>query len=251
MLEIKVKSVSYYECIPEWSWETQQNPLIDYDLWYISKGKGYLNTPHGSFKLCPGQCFILRPGEGYLANHDPKDPLIVYAVHFDSNKRNQVFPFSHLIEDTLFFEKLCKKLLESEESIREIWMCSILNEYTESFKRKVYIPTLNEERTIQLKNYIKKHLHKTISLDMLAKIVFLSRNQTTRIFKIVTGETIQSYILKERISYAENLLLHSNLPIKRIAQLCGYGEQNFFSHHFKRETGTTPGLYRSTGGKGK
>jgi len=251
MLQIKIKSVIYSECIPEWSWDTRHSPLIDYDLWYISKGKGYLNTPHGSFKLGPGRCFILRPGEGYLGKHDPEFPLSVYAAHFDFNIRNHEFPFSHLIEDTLFFGKLCKKLLESEGSIREVWMLSILNEYTESLKQKVYIPTLNEYRTIQLKDYIKKHLHETISLDNLAKIIFLSRNQTTRVFKNVTGETIQDYIVKERIYYSETLLLHSNLPIKRIAQLCGYGDQNLFFRHFKRKAGTTPGLYRNTRGKGK
>ena len=244
MTTIKVNSLLFSECIPEWSWDTRKNVLQDYDLWYISGGEGILKASTGEFKLGQGSCFILRPGEGYLATHNPKKPLTVYAVHFNFSSSAQLLPFSLVIEDTLFFETLCKRIFESEEKTREVWMLAILHEYVETNKLKTIHFTLNQKRTRQIQEYIKKHFEDSLPLDKLAGIVFLSRNQTTRIFKEVTGRTIQEYVLRERIIHARALLLQSTLPIKRVAQLCGYQDQGFFCRHFKRISGITPNSFR-------
>ena len=195
MISVKVKSVLYTECVPEWNWDTRRDPLKDYDLWYIARGEGLLKTSHGSFSLGWGCCFILRPGEGFLVTHNRQKPLAVYAAHFDFTSSSDSLPFAQIIEDIHFFEKLFRRLVESEEIYRGIWISAILNEYLEVYKRKIYRPTLNEERAGKIKKYIKTHLEEHLSLDKLSELVFLSRNQTTRVFKEITGETIQDYII--------------------------------------------------------
>ncbi|NQT58711.1 MAG: helix-turn-helix transcriptional regulator [Bacteroidetes bacterium] len=244
MTRIKVNSLFFSECIPEWSWDTRRNILQDYDLWYVSRGEGVLRASNRVFRLGRGSCFVLRPGEGYLATHDPENPLSVYAVHFDYSSPDQLLPFTHTIEDTLFFETLCKRLIESDEENREAWMQAVLHEYIDTYKQKTSYLSLNQKRTRQLQEYIKNHLESALPLNALADIIYLSTNQTTRVFKQVTGETIQDYILKERISQARTLLRQSTLPIKRIAQLCGYNDPGFFCRHFKRISGTTPNGFR-------
>lgn len=59
-----------------------------------------------------------------------------------------------------------------------------------------------------------------------------------------TNLTLNEFILRRKLSYAV-LLLEQNLPIKQIAQQCGFNETSYFIQVFKRVYGITPGNYRT------
>jgi len=245
MLLIKINSLLYSECVAEWSWDTRKNVLIDYDLWYIAKGQGTLRTDSEVFNLSQGSCFILRPGKGYLATQNPDNPLTVYAVHFELlSSPDREIPFALILDDFVFFEELCRKLLQADEQNREIWMHAILDVYLQTYDSKMIQLTVNQERTLKIKHFIEDNLESKLNLDDISASVFLSRNQCSRIFKQVTGTTIQDYILKKRLEKAAALLLQSNLPIKTVARLSGYSDPAFFCRQFKKFQTCTPQEFR-------
>ena len=52
------------------------------------------------------------------------------------------------------------------------------------------------------------------------------------------------YQLGIRLARAKNLLRSSDMPISEIAESLGFNSTWYFSHFFKKQTGTSPAAYR-------
>jgi two-component system response regulator YesN len=94
------------------------------------------------------------------------------------------------------------------------------------------------------KRYIKEHLSDDLSVSNIAAFLYLSPNYFSRLFKKVTGEGCNEYIIRKRIEKAKLLLETTNLPTGRIAALVGYRDTNYFSLSIKKSTGKSPKKYR-------
>lgn len=102
-----------------------------------------------------------------------------------------------------------------------------------------------EDVVTQVKDYIENHLHEELSRGLLAKMVFLSEDYVSKLFKATTGMSIPGYIAARRIEKAKDYLSHSNLPVSRIALEVGYSNFSYFSKTFRDLTGMTPNEYRN------
>lgn len=71
------------------------------------------------------------------------------------------------------------------------------------------------------------------------------RRTLERRFRACTGRTLKQEMTRVRIDQARMLLTRGEIPIKRVARLCGFGSLHYFSRVFKNETGTTPARFRS------
>lgn len=63
-------------------------------------------------------------------------------------------------------------------------------------------------------------------------------------FKKYKGETIASYIKRQKMRKARNLLLTSDFNILTISTMLGYDSLSHFNRVFKNATGETPTMYR-------
>ena len=61
-----------------------------------------------------------------------------------------------------------------------------------------------------------------------------------RHFKAEVGRTPGAEILRQRLSKARTLLRETDLPLARIAELCGFCHASYLVNLFRRETGLTP-----------
>lgn len=82
------------------------------------------------------------------------------------------------------------------------------------------------------------------SVKYIADLMKLNCDYLGRIFKEVMHISVGKYIVKRRIEIAINRLRETRLTSKEIADQCGFGSLRQFYHHFKAETGKTPGEYR-------
>jgi len=97
--------------------------------------------------------------------------------------------------------------------------------------------------------YIWENYTRKISLEEIAKASGLSAPYFSTIFKEEMGENLSSYLNRLRIERAASLLTESVKPLNKIAGLCGFEDQSWFSKLFKCYTGMTPGKYRKTGNR--
>ncbi|MCL2152499.1 MAG: helix-turn-helix domain-containing protein [Oscillospiraceae bacterium] len=94
-------------------------------------------------------------------------------------------------------------------------------------------------------NYIKRNCGEKLSLDSLAKEVYLSKSYLSSVFKKETGMSLTVYINKVRVEKSKKLLLENDDSLSRISSQCGFKDQSYFTKVFKRETGMAPKQFRN------
>jgi AraC-like DNA-binding protein len=82
------------------------------------------------------------------------------------------------------------------------------------------------------------------TVETLAAAVGVSRSTFAARFVSRLNETPLSYLRRERMQKAADLLVDETLGIKEIAALVGYDSESAFSNAFKQWCGTAPGAYR-------
>ena len=92
---------------------------------------------------------------------------------------------------------------------------------------------------------INEGVGQPLSVSDLVKLVPMSRISLERLFRRVLGRTPLQEIRRTRIAQARNLLLATNLPIKAIAEHCGYAAPSRLIEAFHKETSQSPSAYRS------
>lgn len=96
----------------------------------------------------------------------------------------------------------------------------------------------------EITEYLHEHFAEKISLDQIAKNMYLSPFYISKVFKEETGEAPINYLIKIRLENAKELLLNQNLSIKEIADAVGYEDAYHFSKIFKKHYGMSPVEYK-------
>jgi two-component system response regulator YesN len=99
----------------------------------------------------------------------------------------------------------------------------------------------------QVKDYVKDHYQKDISLTEAAHDVYLSPGYLSILFKKETGENFSKYLTDYRLSRASHLLVHSNMKINDVAVAVGIDNHSYFAKLFKNKFGVSPLQFRECG----
>lgn len=99
---------------------------------------------------------------------------------------------------------------------------------------------------LQVANYVRRHLSESISVEDMARELYVSRPHLSAKFKQDTGETLTDFILKEKTEEAKRLLRYTNKTSAAIGAYLGFSSQGYFSRVFKKYVGCTPGEWRET-----
>ena len=93
-------------------------------------------------------------------------------------------------------------------------------------------------------DFIENHYHESISLRDVAKHAGFSAAYLTELVKKQTGETINRWIIRRRITAAKSLLLKTDQSVEQIAFQVGYRSLNHFFRQFREYYGTSPQAWR-------
>lgn len=265
---VRINRLARFFCDPDWSWEVQGrsdwtqegNPPVgfNFDLWTVLQGRGTLETPAGTYTLGAGDCFILRGDEHYLGRHEPSDPLVVFAVHYDYLDaqgrllRPAATRLHRRIRQLEFFSGLLDRMeaawLEDRRrlSLAHQWLAACLAEVEQQDRLGVVHGRSRQvaEAIEKICREVARDPRKAYPAAELARRLFCTPNHFCRLFKAVKGMTPRDFIANARIEHAKGLLHSSDYPVKRIAELCGFCDTYFFSRQFRKKTGVCPSVYR-------
>lgn len=120
-------------------------------------------------------------------------------------------------------------------------------EVTEMFLQKILAKEEGDEHEIirKVKNMIHEDLSQDLTVANLAAQLYVSPNYLSRLFKQITGEGCNEYIVRKRIEKAKSLLETTSLKTGEIAMMVGYHDMNYFSLAFKKHIGKAPTKYRN------
>lgn len=116
--------------------------------------------------------------------------------------------------------------------------------------KPTYLHTMNTcqnnkySKVDEVATYITANFNTVSSLNEIAQKFYISKSYLSRVFKEVTGFTVNEYINTARIRQAQALLEDSSLNISEISRAVGYDNLTYFEKMFKKHTETTPLKYR-------
>jgi LacI family transcriptional regulator len=91
---------------------------------------------------------------------------------------------------------------------------------------------------------IREHACHGISVEEVGRRASASRSQLEKKFRRYLGRSPQAEIRRVQMAKIKHLLLETDFPLKKIAELTGFEHMEYLSVVFKRLTGHTPGAYR-------
>lgn len=104
--------------------------------------------------------------------------------------------------------------------------------------------TAGSTRLAQLIDSVRTRLEQPHGLDSLASEASMSRRSFTRHFKALTGTTVQSWLLAERLALSQRLLEQTDQSVERVAEMAGFGSVVSLRHHFRQAAGVSPTAWR-------
>jgi transcriptional regulator GlxA family with amidase domain len=102
-----------------------------------------------------------------------------------------------------------------------------------------------EDKFGALHDWVNDHLGDELSTSVLAEQATMSERSFSRHYAEATGQTPARAIERLRVEAARQMLSELRLPVKRIAQRCGFGSEETMRRSFLRLLAVTPQDYRS------
>lgn len=206
-------------------------------------------------------CDIEMPGENgldlleWIRQQKYRTECIFLTCHekFDYAQRAlQLKGMDYLIKPVPY-DELQDVLFKAVEVIRRTDQDNRYMEYGKSKLEEVKESVLqeNDPTDIQklltnVKQYIWNHLQEELSVNLLAKEVFISADYLYRLFRKNEGMSVGEYITNARMLYASELLKSQEVGVSRAAILSGYSNYCYFTKVFKKYYGVTPSKYKNT-----
>jgi AraC-like DNA-binding protein len=254
-----VHVVGWFACSP--NYHVKRSGLHDYQLRHVIRGRGFASQGGDTVAVGPGQTIFLNMYEPHEYFADSKDPWEIVFVHFGGRlaaRCHEQLTTSGPLVRSLSPERVERALLEVYTSLNErapghearasAQIAVALAELFAAADRRLSgaVTRPLTEPIVQATQYLEDSIRRPVRLADAARHVKLSPFHLAREFKRQTGRSVMQYLTDFRMMHARNLLEHSSLSVRQIAERCGFADQSHFGAAFKRMHGMTPLQYRAS-----
>jgi len=204
---------------------SEKNPSFDRFVIHIKENflKNYFNNVEGNFN--PLHIFNKNIKSVKLNNSQyNKLKYITEKLIFESTKKQpgyQSIIHAYLLEMFVIVFRLTEKNNFPEQKINS-----------------------SNQKLHQIIEYINNNYKKELTLNDIAKSLYISKYYLSHFFKKKTGFTVIEFINSRRIIEAQKMLTGTNLNITDIAISVGFNSLNHFERTFKKINGITPSQYQ-------
>ena len=227
-------------------------------LFVRSSGEGKLIAQNKEIPLESGKLFILLAGMPHRIVLEPGESATLQWCHFRSSYEDRdlyralQIPFHIQVEDETavsgifvrLFEELARNGLTSKLKIKAA-MLELISIFFESlpidFRNEA--PTQDLKKIEAVMKYVDEHLAENITVEDMAKQVYLHPNYFIVFFKGILGYSPIQYVNLRRMEIAKSLLLKQDSNVSSVAGQVGM-QIYYFSRMFKAHTGLTPSRFR-------
>jgi len=234
---------------------------LDYQIIYITKGKGYYSFEGKRLEVLEGNIIIYSPQNPQLYSYSAADSTELYWIHITGNSISDYLSKLGFLSRNIHyvgihneFGELFQKIiyeLQIKNPMFKYLTAGYIIELISCFARKK--ACLESSTTILISEDIQKIIelmyksyNKNYSVEDYAKFCNLSLYRFIHKFKQFTGMSPLDYITNIRINTARDLLVNSAFNISEVALLIGYDNPLYFSRVFKKLTGLCPSRFKDS-----
>lgn len=134
------------------------------------------------------------------------------------------------------------ELLQSPKELINL-QCHIIKTFTEKVSILKY-GKVESKLLMDVANYIQQNLSSSITVEDIAKSLYLSRPYLSKKFKKETGISVTEFIHRQKIEEAKRLLKYTDKSLLSISIYLSFSSQSHFTNMFKKMTGQLPKEYR-------
>lgn len=240
-----------------------------YMLLYIRQGTGTHTIDFVTYPVQPGYLFFLAPGQ--LHSWDLSADSTGYLLFFDAafylhtypSGRLHEYPFfqplrSHLVDLSAQkppFPALLEQLMAEGESRFEnrldvIRGCLfVLLELAARHAQAAAPDAGSSPRQAQLlrafETLLEAHFRTEKTVQAYAQWLSLTPNHLNALCRQQRGHTASDLIQRRVLVEAQRLLVHSEQPVKQIAEELGFRDASYFGRFFRKRTASTPEQFRA------
>jgi AraC-like DNA-binding protein len=232
--------------------------LPEFQLVYISGGKGVFCAEDESREVTSGSVLLLLPGVKHFYKPLPETGWHEYWVGFVGAFFNGLVSQGILLKERLLFKiglheyilSIFSKIFEEVRLQRPLYQIkvgslifSLLAEIL-SYERRKDHPSYSQQITEKTKYLIETNIDSEIDMTSIAQTIGVSASRLNEIFKTYTSMTPYQYYIQIKIDKACRLLEQENISIKEAAFKLGFKDQYYFSRLFRQKTGVTPSKWK-------
>ncbi|MGH2613830.1 MAG: helix-turn-helix domain-containing protein [Thermomicrobiales bacterium] len=264
-------------------WYTPPRRLLDYLLLYVQAGECLVEVEGEELLLTDGDTCLIQPDT--LHSLRGRTDTITPYLHLDlffNPRREEGFPtrggqvslssHSHLVQPRLYdldwldvpvrlqpthpvqFHSTLLKAVEAWQNgdalsrleANHLAMTLILAMFRQ-YGRTPAVSARQSHSLSWVSSYLSFHIGEPLSVADMARRANLSPSRFSVVFREHFGLSPHQYFLRLRIEHAQSLLTTTDLPLRDIADSCGFADVHHFSKSFKRLVHVTPGAYRQSG----
>lgn len=123
------------------------------------------------------------------------------------------------------------------------WLFELLNLLQYEYEAMMSCADENDLIT-KVCGYIAAHLNEDITIALLSRLYMVNHTTLTSKFRQRTGKSINVYINEKRLEIVKHQLAFTELSLKEIASMNGYGSSPYLVRVFKSRMMMTPLEYR-------
>ena len=169
----------------------------------------------------------------------------LFSQEFFSNYSNCIFPLtaeSAKEFSSMFDYMLSPNVTPAEQKLLFALFINTLARRVPTDERVLY--GMTNHYIVEVLQYIYRHLTEELTSQSISEAFHISRAKLDRDFRRFVGQSIHQALMNCRLTRATDLLAGTRIPVKQVAELCGFDNEYYFYSFFKRNTGKTPLAFR-------
>ena len=229
-----------------------------FELYYMKDGAcNYFIGDH-SYRVLPGDVVIVPEETIHRTNYGGilHSRMLINCSpdYIPEVLRERILELGHLYRNTYIigamesiFEKIEKEYNQADELSEEAIRCHTAELFFLLLRNENEHESRRSESTLiaPVLKYIQQNYANDVKLSVAAKLVSVSAEHLSRVFKKETGFGFKEYLTILRLQKAEEMLRNEpGRAVCEVAYACGFNDGNYFSYKFKEAYGVPPTMVK-------
>ncbi|MDD4578488.1 MAG: AraC family transcriptional regulator [Sphaerochaeta sp.] len=272
---LTVNTVGFQPIVPHMLYPSKNHPknyyfkpdkgrvLSEYQIVYISKGKGFFSSESTKRRaITKGEIILLFPGQWHTYCPLEETGWNEYYIGFEGKiidtivangfitPENQVLDVG-INEDLVNLFTTAIKVAKEDKGAAQQYLAgivfNILGAILSLAQNKNFESKESTQKIEQAKIIMIENINKNIDIKGIATNLGISYSLFRKVFKEYTGYAPSQYFQELKLRKAKELLAETSHSIKEISFELNFSSYEYFLSFFKKRAGFTPMEYRNLG----